>query len=1023
MRPVPGVFGPQSLLLAPGQTTVAVVVRGLPSVVVEGQFYDSRGKPCSGHAPTLSGNFGGRSYDWGYWPNIFNTEGKIEHGKFVLQAPKGLHGTTLDLWTNEHGGLRVRMKKDGPLLNRTRDIDLGTLAADVRGIEVVRYEAPILLVRPVDENGNLLKDAKLRFDYGQGRNLMEEVGRFVEGHDVTYERQADGRLRSEQLLPDEEFTVAVSAAGCQSKSETLKLPEGAVKELDVTLKPAAPKANDPTGKPSAAKRAIDLLREFKEEKTFWKQSDIARKLIAAGDKRVVPEIVPILASADRHVRCNAAWVLAGLGDERGLPAVLAELKDTSDRPTGPERIRNDGTRYVAGQIVADHYYAAWVLEKIGDRRAVPALIEALQDPDINYEAACALAHLGDQRAVPALLAALERAKGGPPTSVNGDNGDMRYWAGYALMGLGHPEGEKILLEIFKDGHLILRSYASEAFVEFPDKAAVPLLIRATADKNAESAPPELLRLHREIRGNAIVALGKIGDEAALPTLRALLADGGKEEVVARLRMDPPLFKTLTVREAAAQAIEEINHRREGVGNPSHGKQGETVLGQRPRGDCSISGKLVSAATGQPVDHAAMYLFYELTYAAMFVHTASDGTFTFKDIPRGPFSLQSSHVHGYQDVVYDPQGKSGQFPQFSLADGEHRAGIVLKALPACRVSGKLLDEKGKIPKNVGTWEVYAWFKSKDGKKYEGQNVGVEADGSYAIDGLDGKPVYVMAINPRAAKEGNASPPVYYPGTFSRSDAKLITFDREQRIENINITLHREGGLTLQGTVRDEGGKPVPEAFVVASRRDMLFDFVTAYSDEQGRYRIQGLGDGQFLVHVDAMHRGLVRMRAPVDLEKTSKNTRRNFTLHRGVLISGKLVDEKDNAWQIGRSYGLAGIVKDEYDKHWPDDYPAFSSTSFRNKYRPQDAEERSGGDFLRGEGDYDGGKMLFPTKSTFVIQGMMPGHTMLSFSPMKEGQKVVKILRDGRDIMQSGLDTKPGEEIKDITIVIGGTATR
>ena len=135
--------------------------------------------------------------------------------------------------------------------------------------------------------------------------------------------------------------------------------------------------------------AADLLREFKEEKVNWKQSEITWKLIATGDKRVVPEIVPMLTSADRHIRCNVGWVLAGLGDERGLPAVLAELKDTSDRPTGPERIRNDGTRYVAGQIVEDHYYAAWVLEKIGDRLAVPALIEALQDKDIDYEAACA----------------------------------------------------------------------------------------------------------------------------------------------------------------------------------------------------------------------------------------------------------------------------------------------------------------------------------------------------------------------------------------------------------------------------------------------------------------------------------------------------------------------------------------------------------------------------------------------------------------------------------------------------------
>ena len=63
-------------------------------------------------------------------------------------------------------------------------------------------------------------------------------------------------------------------------------------------------------------------------------------------------------------------------------------------------------------------------------------------------------------------------------------------------------------------------------------------------------------------------------------------------------------------------------------------------------------------------------------------------------------------------------------------------------------------------------------------------------------------------------------------------------------------------------------------------------------------------------------------------------------------------------------------------------------------------------------------MVFPTKSTFVIQGMMPGHTLIGFSPNKEGQKVVKILHNGDNIMESGINTKAGEEIKDITIVIG-----
>jgi beta-lactamase regulating signal transducer with metallopeptidase domain len=446
---------------------------------------------------------------------------------------------------------------------------------------------------------------------------------------------------------------------------------------------------------------------------------------------------------------------------------------------------------------------------------------------------------------------------------------------------------------------------------------------------------------------------------------------------------------------------------------------EKVMGVRPQGNCSISGKVVSDATGQPIAHARLYLFYTPTHAAIFVYTASDGTFIFKDIPKGPFSLETSHTAGYQAEVYNPEGKPGQFRQFSLEDGEQRSGIVLKVKQACRVSGKIVDENGKIPEDIDTLTVLAWFKKDDGKGYENVQARVDrSDGSYLVDGLSDTPVYVMAIDWHAAQRGDAYPPIYYPGTFSRNEAKLITFDKSRSVEGINITLQKEGGLVIEGTVRDESGKPIPEAFVVVHRRDMLFDFVTAYTDEQGRYRMHGLGSGEFAIHVDAVHRGFVRTRGPIDLDDSRKTTQRDFTLARGVMISGKLVDEKGNEWQIGESFGYAHIIEAPTPKDQQKAQGSFSLTGFRNKHRPDDSKRSSGGSFALGEGVYESSQMIFPTKSTFLIQGMMPGRTMIGFSPNKEGQMVVKILHDGQDIMDETFNTKPGQEVKDVTIVIG-----
>ena len=187
--------------------------------------------------------------------------------------------------------------------------------------------------------------------------------------------------------------------------------------------------------------------------------------------------------------------------------------------------------------------------------------------------------------------------------------------------------------------------------------------------------------------------------------------------------------------------------------------------------------------------------------------------------------------------------------------------MIKVKQACRISGKVFDEQGKLPHDVGKLTVYAWVKSDDGKNYRAEQATInESDCSYVIGGLSDKPAYVMAIVRRAPRGVDTWPPIYFPSTFSRSQAKLVTFEKARSVENVNITRRRGGGLVIAGTVRDPSGKPIPQALVAVHHRDMLFDQAAAYSDGQGRYEIRGLGEGELLMHVDA---ALPRLRARRD----------------------------------------------------------------------------------------------------------------------------------------------------------------
>jgi len=234
-RPLPAVFVGQKVVLKDGEAPAPLEVRAVPHVVIEARYLDGKGKPGRGHECFIFGRMDGAPWHAMAKPDA--------DGKLVARVPHGLEEARVQLMTNEHGVLRWRKGKDGPLSGK-REIDLGTLNEDVKGIELIHYKAPILVVNGVDARKQQVKDFKAQVVYAPGKSPKQEGSFFVNGvkGDVYLQKQKDGRWRSSQLLPDEELTVTVSADGYAPSTTTLRLAEGQVRELDLVLqKKAAPK--------------------------------------------------------------------------------------------------------------------------------------------------------------------------------------------------------------------------------------------------------------------------------------------------------------------------------------------------------------------------------------------------------------------------------------------------------------------------------------------------------------------------------------------------------------------------------------------------------------------------------------------------------------------------------------------------------------------------------------------------------------------------------------------------------------
>lgn len=234
--PLSQVFLRQKVSIVDGTAPESLEIRAVPHVVIKGTYLNSAGKPRTGHELSLFGRMDGDFYF-----DRSSTPGK--DGKFEVKVPHGLQQAELDLSTNEHSSLRWRLSPDESL-KRGRRIKLGTVEDDIAGLEVVRYTAPILLVKPVDDQGAPIEDCTPVLKYVRDTQGKEELTVYTTGSHVSFESQKDGRWRSEQLLPDEPITVTVEKTGYSTTTQDLSLPEGGRRELVFVMKKDPPAEAD-----------------------------------------------------------------------------------------------------------------------------------------------------------------------------------------------------------------------------------------------------------------------------------------------------------------------------------------------------------------------------------------------------------------------------------------------------------------------------------------------------------------------------------------------------------------------------------------------------------------------------------------------------------------------------------------------------------------------------------------------------------------------------------------------------------
>ncbi len=211
--------------------------------------------------------------------------------------------------------------------------------------------------------------------------------------------------------------------------------------------------------------------------------------------------------------CAAIAALGKLADPQAVEPLLAVFEGDKVRKTviitlgeiGDERAVELLTGLLTSESTEIQSVAAQALEQIGDARAVPALVTAVQEGEIPKDAAKAIAHVSDD-ALTHLMPMLQS-----------QNRGVSWAAAEALSEIGSP-AVGVLTDVLKDQDNTALAPAAWALGEIGDERAVKPLIALLDHPDAK------------VRQVAATELGRLEDERAVQPLIAAIAEDQDEDI-------------------------------------------------------------------------------------------------------------------------------------------------------------------------------------------------------------------------------------------------------------------------------------------------------------------------------------------------------------------------------------------------------------------------------------------------------------------------------------------------------------
>ena len=350
---------------------------------------------------------------------------------------------------------------------------------------------------------------------------------------------------------------------------------------------------------------------------------------------------------------------------------------------------------------------------------------------------------------------------------------------------------------------------------------------------------------------------------------------------------------------------------------------------KPEGNCSVSGRVVSAADGSPLKSARVGLVQADTHDHPQVYgetTDNEGHFELKKVVAGRYRFFASHI-GYLELTYQAKGtERGQGAVLSLISGQEITDVLFRLVRAGVITGKVVDDTGEPMIGVTVTVLHKPSEEEledagpRAKKLEmaTASIGQTDDrGEYRIFGLKPGEYYLKATETgmnlymggggqdsgmgqeRMVLQVLGSPfaPMYFPAVLQFDQAQAVVLRAGEEMQ-ADFAMRRIKLVEVAGRVIGADSAPESRAFVrlSAAAVEDWFSGLGTGADSKGDFSIKGVPPGSYHITASTYEQGTQHStRRKIEVGESNIDSL-VLSLSGGATIHGRVVGDTSRTSQ-------------------------------------------------------------------------------------------------------------------------------